>query len=154
MVALYFYSCASYFKSELKLAYEEFRKNKKNFEIVLIYDDSAYTKEESYWEIFKTMPWLALPYNDPNNKKLTRIFEHNSCKARLVIFGPHGKFIDPYGAEIMDKFGIRAYPFTCAAAVKLEIEKTRDLRLEMLSDPSTVLNGKDGYKVNFINILV
>lgn len=136
------------------MAYEEFRKNKKNFEVVLIYDDSTYKNKESYWEIFKTLPWLALPYNDPNNKKLTRIFKHSSRKASLVIFGPHGKFIDPYGAEILHNFGIGAYPFTCAAAVKLEIEKTWDFRLEMLGDPSTVLSSKDGYKVSCINMLV
>lgn len=76
------------------------------------------TSEESFWKKFKTTPWLALPFKDPNYKKLIRIFGYPDMlddreeAHTLVIIGPNGEFVDPCGAEILMRFGISAYPFT------------------------------------------
>lgn len=85
MVALYFYEAAKtdMLTAELKKAYKELAGKKEKFEVVLLYlNDTCYTdryhnhNEESFWKVFKTMPWLALPYKDPNLKKLEKIYEH------------------------------------------------------------------------------
>lgn len=170
VVALYFYEEDVTDDSELKMAYEKLKKNNENFEVVLIYDpdklkDKFYrTTEESFWKTFKTMPWLALPLNDPNDRKLKRILEYSLtyidsyCDpdhqvTRLVIFGPRGEFIEPFGANILNNYGIRAYPFTFEKLVKLEIEKVNNMNLEMLWNQNTVFTRKDGSEVSYINIV-
>ncbi|KAL6544900.1 hypothetical protein OROMI_023762 [Orobanche minor] len=158
VVALYFYEDGLSDDSHLKMAYEELKKNKENFEVVLIYfpyakDTSNCRNIESFWKTFKTMPWLALPFKDPHYKKLKRILKYPShtCDKlpSLLIFGPHGEFIEPFGADILKVFGVRGYPFTCAKIVKLETEKAKDMRLEMLWDQNTLFTGKDGSEVYF-----
>ncbi|KAL1811899.1 hypothetical protein ACET3Z_021964 [Daucus carota] len=156
VVALYFYEDG--FTDEeltvkLKMAYKELAKNKENFEVVLLYLYDTLgtihsTNEESFWNVFKTMPWLALPFKDPNHKKLKRIFGYpNSLHGpepvpTLVIFGPHGKVVEPCGADILMEFGISAYPFTRNRLTKLETKKVKELKLEMLFDPNTFFKVK------------
>lgn len=90
------------------------------------------------------MPSLALPFKDPNHKKLIRIFGYPNIlddgeeAPTLVIIGPNGEFVDPCGADILTRFGIPAYPFTRKNLAKLETEKAKELKLEMLWDPSTI----------------
>lgn len=120
-----------------------------NFEVVLIYiHDSKQTigrtNEDTFWETFKTMPWLALPFKDPVIKKLRRIcnypldFEGPAPDPGLVIVGPRGEFFEPYGADILMNFGIQAYPFNRRRMVDLEAEKAKKVKPDMLWDPNTV----------------
>lgn len=48
------------------MVYEELSKNMKSFEVVLIniheWDD--HIDEDSFQKAFKTMPWLAFPFNE------------------------------------------------------------------------------------------
>ncbi|XP_074366195.1 putative nucleoredoxin 1 [Apium graveolens] len=97
------------------------------------------------------MPWLALPFKDPNYKKLQMIFDHPEQlkelgpEPTLVIIGPHGNFIEEFGTNILLNFGIAAYPFTHESAAKLEAEKAKTLKLEMFwRDPNTLFRQKDG----------
>ncbi|KAL6554691.1 hypothetical protein OROHE_007430 [Orobanche hederae] len=160
VVAIYFYQDGENDDTQLKKVYNELKKNNENFEVVLIYipEDSKFycTAEQSFWKRFKTMPWLALPFNDPNDRKLKRILEYSlkyhyyedtDRVTRLVIFGPHCEFIEPFGAEILKEFGTEAYPFTFSKLVKLEIEKVNELKLEHLLDLNTVCRRKDGSEV-------
>lgn len=149
-------------QKKIDMVYRELAKNGENFEIVLIYDhDTVYTyditTEESFRKTFRTMPWLALPFKDPNCKRLQRIFHHPwhlkelGPDPTLVIIGPHGNFIEEFGADILLNFGIAAYPFTRESAAKLEAEKVKRLKLEMFwSDPNTFFRQKDGPDVSFI----
>ncbi|KAL6528168.1 hypothetical protein OROHE_015118 [Orobanche hederae] len=85
VVALYFYEEGKTLKkltTFIELAYKEFAKKKKEFEVVLIYlhnteHTCGYTNEESFSKTFKTMPWLALPFKDPTYAKLKRFFGYN-----------------------------------------------------------------------------
>lgn len=61
----------------------------------------------------------------------------------LVIIGPHRKFIEPWGADIISKFKLPAYPFTRERVAMLEIENVRELRLDMLWDRNTIFRGID-----------
>ncbi|XP_017248612.1 probable nucleoredoxin 1 isoform X2 [Daucus carota subsp. sativus] len=160
VVALYFYedgSCGQ-LTEKLKMAYKELAKKKENFEVVLIYlydtictDDR--TDEGSFWEKFKTMPWLALPYRDPNYRKLLRLFcfprEDSLCfTTTLVIVGPRGEFIEPWGACMLTSYNIEAFPFTREKVAHLLIEKVKELKLEKLWDPNTVFKGKNATKLS------
>ncbi|WOH08128.1 hypothetical protein DCAR_0727565 [Daucus carota subsp. sativus] len=161
MVALYFYedgTCHS--KEEIARVYKELIKTEENFEVVLIYlTDTPHTyqstNEESFWKAFQTMPWLALPFKDPNIQKLKRVFEfhpqleddhYDRCPV-LVIFGPHGEFIEPLGHLILGVYPV--YPFTFERVAKLETEKVQNLKMEMLWDPNTVFKRTDGSQMRF-----
>lgn len=87
------------------------------------------------------MSWLALPFKDPNIQKLKRKFEffidyfvaeydHDNREPSLVIFGPHGEFIEPLGGQILNDYPV--YPFTLEKAAMLEAEKVLKLKMEML----------------------
>lgn len=145
-------------------AYESLA-NEKNFEIVFVYihDGSYYfghTSEELYWKSFKTMPWLALPFKDPVCKKLLRIFDYPMDPNRpgpdpnLVIIGPQGKFVERYGADILMKYGISAYPFTRKSVAKLKAERIKKLNMNMFWKPNTSFIQKDGSTVSSFVIVV
>lgn len=171
VIALYFYEdvCDSEedtrnyeydSKEDITRIYEELAKTKENFEVVLIYltntsVSNRYADEETFWKAFRTMPWLALPFKDPNIQKLKRLFEFlplfdtDYCDLRplLVIFGPHGEFIEPLGYYIMGNCPV--YPFTCEKVAKFELEKVQNLKMEMLWDPNTVFIRMDGSQMRF-----
>ncbi|XP_017222423.1 probable nucleoredoxin 1-2 [Daucus carota subsp. sativus] len=163
VVALYFYhpDFPDSRTEKLKLVYEEF-KIKNVFEVVLVYiyepryrkqwrsEKLFWKSEESFWEKFKNMPWLALPFKDMCYKKLMRVFEFQcDYSPRLVIFGPHADYIEPFGFRMLHKYGIGGYPFTRKKAAELETEKIKELRWEMLWDPNTVFRRNDGSQVPF-----
>ncbi|WOH03158.1 hypothetical protein DCAR_0522552 [Daucus carota subsp. sativus] len=172
VVALYFYEelpigespDADDLTPKIEMVYRQLAKNE-NFEIVLIYaHDTVYTydctTEASFRKTFSKMPWLALPFKDPNCKRLQRIFDHPlSLKdlgpdPTLVIIGPHGNFIEEYGVDILLNFGIAAYPFTRKSAAKLEAEKAKRVKLEMFwRDPNTFFRQKDGPDVSFYLVI-
>ncbi|KAL6582475.1 hypothetical protein OROMI_006489 [Orobanche minor] len=161
VVALYFYEEGKTLKkltTFIELAYKEFAKKKKEFEVVLIYlhnteHTCGYTNEESFSKTFKTMPWLALPFKDPTYAKLKRFFGYNYDLGErvdtpsLVIFGPYGEFIEPWGADILMTYKLPAYPFTREKVAKLETEKIKELRLEMLWARNTFFRRNDGTEV-------
>lgn len=162
VVALYFYEdCSSHFNptKELIVAYQELAENNIDFEVVLIYltdtlDTYKCTNEDTFKNTFKTMPWLALPFEDPVHEKLKRLFDYPSTdllkKAQcIVIIGPHGEYIEPCGAEVLLKFGVSAYPFTRENLVISETKDVMDLKLEMMCSPTTVFKRIDGSQVIF-----
>lgn len=171
MVALYFYEDGltnigrSELTPQLKAAYKELAEKRENFEVVFLYlyDTEGTlncTNEESFWNTFKTMPWLALPFKDSNHKKLKRIFGYPNDldgpeqAPTLVVIGPNGEFVDPCGADILKEFGQFAYPFTRKTIAKLETKMTKELKLQMLWDPNTVFRVKKyGLKVSSFYIL-
>lgn len=147
------------------MAYEEFARKKKEFEVVLIYlydtdVTCGRTNEESFRETFNSMPWLALPFKDPSYRKLKRFFGYGLDLSEweetpsLVIFGPNGEFVEPWGADILMNYKLPAYPFSREKVAKLEIEKVKELKLEMLFDRNTLFRRNDGTDVSSFNILV
>ncbi|KAL6584693.1 hypothetical protein OROMI_003982 [Orobanche minor] len=149
---------------KLDMVYKELSKNIKDFEIVLIYthgwcgheDTCGLIDEDSFLDEIKTMPWLALPFTDTDcNKKLQRIFqnpqdlEYPKPAARLIIIGPHGKFIEPLGTNILLYYGAPAYPFTLNSAVSLELERVKKVKPEIFWDLDTIFTRNDGSQVRF-----
>lgn len=145
------------------MAYEEFAKKKIAFEVVLIYlydteRTCCYANEESFYKTFKSMPWLALPFRDPAYRKLKRLFGLNADEDQLVqtpslvIIGPHGEFVEPWGAEILTSFKPLAYPFTREAVAKLETDKIKEMKLEMLWDRNALFRRNDGTEVSSFDL--
>ncbi|XP_017225251.1 probable nucleoredoxin 1 [Daucus carota subsp. sativus] len=146
VVGLYFSPCLKLqnFTRKLKMIYEELSGNMENFEIVLIYvhgwfeDYYGRTGEASFLHAFRTMPWLAVPFDDTNFiKGLQRLFQYpqelgSKPDYRLMIIGPHGNFMEPWGGNISLLYGVPAYPFNTCSAANLELERIKDLKLEML----------------------
>ncbi|XP_074361926.1 putative nucleoredoxin 1 isoform X2 [Apium graveolens] len=156
VVALYFYEegiTPTGVTANIKRAYKEFALNKSCFEVVLVYlhgtsETIGKTSEESFRNTFENMPWLAIPFKDPKCERLARFFGYPNKQSSeeaptLVIFGPHGEFIEPWGADIMYKFKLPAYPFTRERVAKLYTEKIQQLKLEMLWEQNTIFRRKD-----------
>ncbi|KAL6583617.1 hypothetical protein OROMI_002906 [Orobanche minor] len=161
VVALYFYEEGVTNKNitpKLKTVYEKLAENNKNFEVVLIYlYDTTWThditNEDSFLKTFKDMPWLALPFKDTNYKKLERIFDYpwdsdgvDAQGCELIIIGPHMEFIELFGAFILLNFGTQAYPFSLRKVANLLTEEAKELKLEMLWEPQSVLGEKYGFE--------
>lgn len=139
------------------MAYEDLFKNMKDFEIVLIYAGKYWIgphDEDLFRKVFGTMPWLAVPFKDTDcRKKLARIFKFPDLGgltpvSMLVIIGPNGEYIEPFGAQIFEKYGTSAYPFSRLSAVNLEVEKVKEVKAEMLWDLNDIFSRKNGSQVS------
>lgn len=157
VVGLYFYEAdlRNTCTNKLKTLYEELKGRGVDFEIVLIHLDFTYgashgTTEESFWKYFGRMPWLALPFKDPYCRKLLRIFKKPDIfgRAILPIIGPKGSYIEFFGADIILRYGIRAYPFTREKAAEIEMRELQKLMLNPLLDSNTALRRGDGSQVH------
>lgn len=148
---------------KFKMVYKQLADKK--FEIVLVYIHnsmitSGRASEESFWKNFNKMPWLALPFKDQKCKTLQRVFNlpldasGPEPDPRLLIIGPQGKFVEPYGVDILENFGISAYPFSRKRVAELEVNYIKELKLDMFWDPSTSFIQKDGIEVSSFYILV
>ncbi|KAL8103443.1 putative nucleoredoxin 1-1 [Apium graveolens] len=167
VVALFFYEenlSTNLTLIEIQTACEELLAKEKNFEIVLVYDHnsndtSEYATEESFRNTFSNMPWLALPFKDPRCTYLKRIFsypmelEGQGPDPRLVIIGPQGKYYERFGADILQKFGIKSYPFTRMRIAKLEAKYIKKLKLDTLWDPNTSFKQKNGLEVKLSQLV-
>lgn len=144
------------------MAYKELSKNMEDFEVMLInvlpiLPDNC---ENACSKSFKKMPWLEIPFEDTCcSRKLLTIFRHTICfpgpvpDSKMVIIGPHGKFIEPSGAHILISYGILAYPFTRFSAVKSIIETIKDVKPEILWNLDTIFTKQNGCEVPFSQIV-
>ncbi|KAJ1376938.1 Thioredoxin-like fold [Sesbania bispinosa] len=99
-----------------KIKHELAEKGEEDFEIVLISSDRDQASFDSY---YSTMPWLALPFGDPEIKNLARHFDVQGIPC-LVIVGPNGKTITAHGRNLINLYQENAYPFTNAQVEQLE----------------------------------
>ncbi|KAM5565209.1 hypothetical protein ABKV19_019300 [Rosa sericea] len=114
-----------------------------DFEIVFVSSDRDQTSFEAY---FTTMPWLALPFEDPNIKELVKHFDVK-CIPCLVILGPDGKTVTRQGRNLINLYKENAYPFTDA---KLELlEKKMDEEAKSL--PRSVYHGGHRHELNLVS---
>ncbi|XP_009334675.2 probable nucleoredoxin 2 isoform X1 [Pyrus x bretschneideri] len=114
-----------------------------DFEIVFVSSDRDQTSFDSY---FNTMPWLALPFGDPNIKELVKHFDVKGIPC-LVILGPDGKTVTQQGRNLINLYKENAYPFTDA---KLELlEKKMDEEAKNL--PRSVYHGGHRHELNLVS---
>lgn len=91
---------------------------------MFVSNDCDQTYFHSY---FSTMPWLALPFEDPNIKNLAKHFDVKGIPF-LVILGPDGKTITKQGRNLVNLYQENAYPFTKAKVELLEREMEEEAK--------------------------
>ncbi|KAL5723836.1 protein-disulfide reductase [Ranunculus cassubicifolius] len=136
------------FTQKLIDVYNKLNDSGEIFKVVVITFDED---EETFEKSFKGMPWLAVPCNDKMNlNKLLAYFELSRLPT-LVILGADGKTLVLNAAELVEDFGVQAYPFSSEKLAALE-EITK-ARLEAQTLESIFVKGdkdfviaKDGSK--------
>ncbi|XP_015887747.1 probable nucleoredoxin 2 [Ziziphus jujuba] len=114
-----------------------------DFEVVFVSSDRDQASFDSY---FNTMPWLALPFGDPNIKNLAKHFDVKAIPC-LVILGPDGKTVTRHGRNLINLYQENAYPFTDA---KLELlEKQMDEAAKDL--PRSVSHAGHRHELNLVS---
>ncbi|VFQ86756.1 unnamed protein product [Cuscuta campestris] len=82
--------------------------------------------------------WLPPAFGCPNklfnssvSSRVRRCIDEH-FRDQILIVGPHGTFVEPYGAEIMSLCGTDAYPFGRDGFFEMELKKFEKLTLESL----------------------
>ncbi|XP_054817983.1 probable nucleoredoxin 2 [Prosopis cineraria] len=117
--------------------------NGEDFEIVLVSNDRDQACFDSY---FSDMPWLALPFGDPEIKKLARHFDIQAIPC-LVVLGPNGKTITRNGRNLINLYQEDAYPFTKAKVELLE----KQLEEEAKGYPTFVCHEGHHHLLNLVS---
>lgn len=139
LVGLYLYT-SGHLLPWVRKVEEACRKSDKQLEIVVVYlPDWRSLDPRCYPEFFTTvlakqnLPWWVAPYNNTTSIVLKHLFDGE----KVIVVGPNGSFVDTYGAELMQHYGISAYPFTVKHTVQktlAELSKvTLDSFLELLN---------------------
>lgn len=132
---------SSYHKIKQMLADKE--GDGEGFEIVFVSSDRDQASFDSY---FATMPWLALPFGDPNNKSLAKHFDVEGIPC-LVILGTDGKTITRQGRNLINLYQENAYPFTEAKLEFLE----KQMEEEAKSLPRSVCHAGHRHELNLVS---
>ncbi|KAL6565948.1 hypothetical protein OROHE_005003 [Orobanche hederae] len=121
---------------ELKQVYEAH----KEFEVVVVFaltfghDTSHlvgahgnFRSELKFWKVFCNMPWLALPFDDPKCRQLWLIFNRtkvyiDSYAPKLIIIYSEGNYFEGDGFRVLDKTGLKKYPFMGKEVVRTAVE--------------------------------
>ncbi|KAJ8547642.1 hypothetical protein K7X08_011228 [Anisodus acutangulus] len=96
------------FLPKIVTAYQEIKKNDANFEVIFISSDHD---EPSFNNIFSSMPWLALPFDDERKAFLSRRFNIVGIPVAIAI-GPSGCTVNTQVRQLLETHGAGAYPFT------------------------------------------
>uniref|UniRef100_A0A803PFL1 protein-disulfide reductase n=1 Tax=Cannabis sativa TaxID=3483 RepID=A0A803PFL1_CANSA len=137
------------FTNTLVEIYNKLKNKGEKFEVVLI---SLNFEEEEFKKGLEIIPWLALPYKDSTTVKLACYFDVTTLPT-LVIIGPDGKTVNSNVVEIVEEFGIDAYPFTqerldvLAEIEKAKLESQTLQSLLVSSDDDDFVIDKNGSKV-------
>ncbi|KAK7310990.1 hypothetical protein RJT34_08824 [Clitoria ternatea] len=126
-----------------KIKQELSEKGDEDFEIVLVSSDRDQASFDSY---YNTMPWLALPFGDPEIKNLVRHFNVQGIPW-LVIIGPDGKTITVHGRSLINLYQENAFPFTNAKVEQLE----KQLEEEAKDLPTLVFHEGHRHDLNLVS---
>ncbi|CAH1232255.1 NXN [Branchiostoma lanceolatum] len=117
------------FTPVLAQAYQKIKDDNKDFEIIFASSDRA---PESFNDYFKTMPWLALPYEDPRKKTLSQMYGIAGIPTLIIVENLQtGKIITKEGrdAVIADPEG-KEFPWNPKPLNLLDQQYARTLNEE------------------------
>ena len=141
------------FTPKLIQIYTMLRNTGKNIEIIFISLDHD---EASFLNHFKSMPWLALPFNTSLRRKLCSHFgnEHIPALIPLSVTPSGGLGFEDDVVKLVEEYGADAYPFSANRRGDLEAmdgARRQGGKLQELlgcKDRDFVISA-DGIKVNF-----
>ncbi|KAG2568626.1 probable nucleoredoxin 3 [Panicum virgatum] len=107
------------FTPKLVQIYTMLRNTNKNIEIIFISLDHD---EASFLDHFKSMPWLALPFNTSLRRKLCSHFgiEHIPALIPLSVTPSGGLGFEDDVVKLVEEYGVDAYPFSANRRGELE----------------------------------
>ncbi|CAN1824711.1 Probable nucleoredoxin 2 [Linum perenne] len=108
--------CEKFTPKLIPIYHKEGNNNEHDFEIVFVSNDRD---QDSFNSYYAQMPWLALPFGDPNIKTLAKHFDVQGIPC-LVILGPDGKTITTNGRSLINLYQDSAFPFTESKVEMLE----------------------------------
>ncbi|KAF9683182.1 hypothetical protein SADUNF_Sadunf05G0185800 [Salix dunnii] len=115
--------CRSFTTQVLIGAYQDLKSNGSNFEIVFVSSDEDLDAFNTYRA---NMPWLSIPFSDLETKKaLNNKFDVEAIPC-LVILQPKDSKDEATlhdGVELLDRFGVQAFPFTKERLEELKLEE-------------------------------
>ncbi|GMH27640.1 hypothetical protein Nepgr_029483 [Nepenthes gracilis] len=88
--------------------YHKIKAKDESFELIFISSDRD---QASFDEFFASMPWLALPFGDPRNFSLSRLFKVYGVPKSVAIDST-GKTVTTEAKDLITVHGAEAYPFT------------------------------------------
>jgi len=98
------------FTPQLAKIYNEIRDSGKDFEIIFISSDSS---EKDFKDYHKDMPWLAIPYNNEDEKEAcSEKYSIQGLPTLVLIDGENGETITEEGRGAVGEFGADGFPFT------------------------------------------
>ncbi|KAJ1272687.1 hypothetical protein BS78_06G222100 [Paspalum vaginatum] len=107
------------FTPNLVQIYKSLRNSGKNIETIFI---SLDPDENTFWDHFKGMPWLALPFNTGLGQKLCTHFgiEHIPALIPLSATPSGGLGFEEDAVKLVEEYGEDAYPFSAKRRGELE----------------------------------
>ncbi|XP_052205045.1 probable nucleoredoxin 1 [Diospyros lotus] len=100
-----------------------------DFEIVFVSGDED---EESFQGYFAKMPWLAIPFSDSDTRdNLDGLFKVMGIP-HLVILDENGKASTDEGVQIIQDYGVDAYPFSSEKIKEIKEEEEAARREQSL----------------------
>uniref|UniRef100_J3LPM5 protein-disulfide reductase n=1 Tax=Oryza brachyantha TaxID=4533 RepID=J3LPM5_ORYBR len=98
------------FTPKLIEAYNELVSQGKSFEVVFVSSDREL---EAFNNYFAKMPWLAVPFSDSEGLAgLKKRFKVRGIPHLVILDAKSGEVYTKDGVELVDDYGIEAYPFT------------------------------------------
>ncbi|KAL6351455.1 hypothetical protein AAG906_040809 [Vitis piasezkii] len=140
---IWLYFSASWFE-----AYNELSSND-DFEIIFVSGDKD---DESFNGYFSKMPWLMIPFSDSDARdQLNELFKVMGIP-NLVMLDESGKVLSEDGVEIIQEYGVEAYPFTPEKIKEMKekeetARKEQSLRSILVSQSRDYVISTDGKKV-------
>ncbi|XP_021759705.1 probable nucleoredoxin 1 [Chenopodium quinoa] len=136
LVGLYLYTSGNLLPWLRKIE-EACRQSDKELDIVVVYLPD-WDRQDPRWypEFFSTVlakqniSWWVAPYNNTASIILKHLFEGE----KVIIVGPNGSYLDTYGAELMQLYGITGYPFTVKHVAQKTLAELSKVTLESFLD--------------------
>ncbi|CAO2036430.1 unnamed protein product [Urochloa humidicola] len=144
------------FTPKLLQIYTMLQNTGKNIEIIFISLDHD---ETSFLDNFKSMPWLALPFNTSLRRKLCNHLgiEHIPALIPLSVTPSSGLGFDEDAVKLVEEYGADAYPFSAKRRGELEAmddSRRQGGKLQELlgcKDRDYVINA-DGIKISIAEL--
>ena len=109
------------FTPNLAKVYNELKDAGKDFEVIFISSDSS---DKEFKDYHKDMPWLAIPYNNNDEKDAcSEKYDVEGLPTLVLIDGETGETITDEGRGAVGEFGADGFPFTKSRMEECKKEK-------------------------------